>query len=66
MKHLAQAGGDGAKLRPLHAFGQFQALGDQRMAELTSSCREDKGLALNYKVYLTRDELLASFQGYFS
>lgn len=27
----------------------------QRLAALTASCREDKGLALNYKVYLTRE-----------
>ncbi|HSV51078.1 MAG TPA: M48 family metalloprotease [Burkholderiaceae bacterium] len=27
----------------------------RRLAALTSSCREDQGLALNYKVYLTRE-----------
>ena len=27
----------------------------KRLAALTASCREDQGLALNYKVYLTRD-----------
>lgn len=27
----------------------------RRLAALTSSCRDDNGLALNYKVYLTRD-----------
>ncbi len=27
----------------------------KRLAALTASCREDQGLALNYKVYMTRD-----------
>ena len=27
----------------------------KRLAALTASCREDKGLALNYKVYMTKD-----------